>query len=455
MNSEHPKNLTKLLNLTETCERIGVTADVLLDWNDHNILKPTITQSGEIGYSHEQVEQFLRIRNLGKQSNPELILSENNTSPLFSQIKKNSTAKASSTQRINSEHEYTQNRLNKHYFSRTITFTIAGIIFSCLAGVFALSSFGFLGENNKEVAHTDAEESDFGLQKSNISKDFKQNRNASDKKDKNEVSIEIPIKSALSSLSEEDNIRRQENQATVAAATTEPNQIDSRVGDEVSRALPAVNNYASTGEINKDSIIDEDGNIKGETDKLAINVAGVGSLGRIARESQTNDMPKQLILLAITVLGGLFLIRNQVGVVFAGKRNIRADDLNDIQNGSKNNKILELDQKMDGTVVIYFQGKEYRVSRPELYSESDHLIQRLMELTRPSLKEIDYQSLNDEKVELTTPLSKLVTRLGFVGIKRDLFFPRTSKERVFFRRFITEADLVEMDLNKDKISPVL
>ena len=74
-----------------------------------------------------------------------------------------------------------------------------------------------------------------------------------------------------------------------------------------------------------------------------------------------------------------------------------------------------------------------------------------MEMTKPDVKEIDYVALNDEKIELTTPLSRLVTRLGFVGVKRDLFFPRTSKDRVFFRKYVTSQDLEDMDLTTDQI----
>jgi hypothetical protein len=123
--------------------------------------------------------------------------------------------------------------------------------------------------------------------------------------------------------------------------------------------------------------------------------------------------------------------------------------------GSGYERMLEVDQKMDGTVVLYSQGKEYKLCKPELDSESDQFIERLMELAHPDQKEIDYDKGYDQNVRLTTPLSKLVTRLGFVGVKRNLFFPRTSKNKVLFRRYITKQDLDAMKLNISQVSKEL
>jgi hypothetical protein len=75
-----------------------------------------------------------------------------------------------------------------------------------------------------------------------------------------------------------------------------------------------------------------------------------------------------------------------------------------------------------------------------------------MGLVTPDVKEIDYDAIKDREIRLSAPLSKLVTRLGFVGIKRDLFFPRTSKNRVLFRRYLTQKDLTSMNLSIGQIS---
>jgi hypothetical protein len=104
---------------------------------------------------------------------------------------------------------------------------------------------------------------------------------------------------------------------------------------------------------------------------------------------------------------------------------------------------------MDGTVVVYFQGKEFKICKPELYSESDRFIEKLMKILTPDMKQFEYGIGGN--MEFTTPLSRLVTRLGFVGIKRELFFPRTSKDRVLFRKYVTADDLDNMGLSSDDI----
>src|SRR6185369_6091639 len=59
MNSSQPE---KLLSLKEAAEKLAVSVDVLLAWNEHNILKPTITPEGQIGYTEKQLDQFSAIR---------------------------------------------------------------------------------------------------------------------------------------------------------------------------------------------------------------------------------------------------------------------------------------------------------------------------------------------------------------------------------------------------------
>jgi hypothetical protein len=118
-------------------------------------------------------------------------------------------------------------------------------------------------------------------------------------------------------------------------------------------------------------------------------------------------------------------------------------------------KALEVEQKMDGTVIIYHNNKEFKVSKPELNSETDRFIQRILELIDDETKEIEYDILKDNKLNLNSPLSKIVTRLGFVGLKRDLFFPRTSKNKVVFRKFITKTELSTMDVDLENIESQL
>lgn len=176
-----------------------------------------------------------------------------------------------------------------------------------------------------------------------------------------------------------------------------------------------------------------------------------------------SDLRNELIFLTVSGLAVIIII--SLLMVFVFQRQLAyfikkpQEALTGIptktQGNSSTQKVLEVDQKMDGTVVVNFLGKEYKISKPELYSDSDQLIERLMELVQPDAKEVEYDSMKDDKISLATPLSRIVTRLGFVGVKRDLFFPRTSKQRVLFRRYLTQQDLVDMDVTEDKLTSAL
>ena len=157
-----------------------------------------------------------------------------------------------------------------------------------------------------------------------------------------------------------------------------------------------------------------------------------------------------LTVLSVGLFSALFVFRKNHA--FVTKKPVAADfEPNLLIKNTDDRKVIEIDQKTDGAVTMYFQGKEFKISKPELDSESDQFISRLMELVLPGVKEIDYDIQSDEKMKVSAPLSKLVTRLGFVGIKRDLFFPRTSKTKVLFRKYITEQDLVSMKLSENQI----
>ena len=73
MNPSRPSNsFEKLLSLEEAAKKLNVSVDALLKANKHNILKPTITSDGKIGYSEAQISKFLRIRNLTQINNQKI-----------------------------------------------------------------------------------------------------------------------------------------------------------------------------------------------------------------------------------------------------------------------------------------------------------------------------------------------------------------------------------------------
>ncbi|HVA96193.1 MAG TPA: MerR family transcriptional regulator, partial [Candidatus Acidoferrales bacterium] len=76
MDSARPGNPSKFLSLKEAAQKLAVSVDVLLKWNEQNILKPVITPEGEVGYTEEQINHFLEIRGSGTAKTP---LFETNT----------------------------------------------------------------------------------------------------------------------------------------------------------------------------------------------------------------------------------------------------------------------------------------------------------------------------------------------------------------------------------------
>jgi hypothetical protein len=224
------------------------------------------------------------------------------------------------------------------------------------------------------------------------------------------------------------------------------NGSDDNLGNEDLAALKdGFAAYAQTA--NKetaDPVFDNNGNIKGKTANQGALASVIGTNGMIQATTPVKPAVDPNILIALFAMGVL-----SIPIIFRKQPEILPSDS---QVGFDEQKILEVNQKTDGTVVLCFSGQEYRVSKPELDSESDQFIERLMGLVTPGTKEIDYDALKDNEISLSAPLSKLVTRLGFIGIKRDLFFPRTSKNRVLFRRYLTQKDLASMNLTIGQIS---
>ncbi|HSW88919.1 MAG TPA: MerR family transcriptional regulator, partial [Candidatus Saccharimonadales bacterium] len=54
--------IKKLITLQQAAEKLAVSVDTLLSWNEHHILKPTISSDGQIGYTEEQLDQFSKIK---------------------------------------------------------------------------------------------------------------------------------------------------------------------------------------------------------------------------------------------------------------------------------------------------------------------------------------------------------------------------------------------------------
>lgn len=485
MDSARPGNPQSFLSLQEAAQRLAVSVDVLLKWNEHNILKPTITNTGQVGYREEQINQFLTIRQLSQAASSQPMIptpspvatpapaATNPTTPPPASLWGSDVPAGGSLSSTDSP-EYinispfatasTQQSPRKRIFTRSYrSYASIGVVV-LLLGIFMVtqknvtpyseSALTAVGSEDQEAQASTLEFSE----KSTFTPAIQlHNEKASTAKylqveGDNVLHEKLATPYALygSKVTKMTTDHSRSAREQLARGATPPG------GVALSQA-EVMSVFGSSEEAA--SAIDEDGNIKGKADKLDPTTL-LGGMRMDANDSlsHVNTDPKmQLIFLTIGTLAFFSLFWKQL-IIAAPKahhhqlhtaQQVHTPVYTPLQTFSQT--MFEVAQKTDGTVVVRSQGKEYKVSKPELYSESDQFIERLLQLSEPHLKELEYDSLKEEKIRITAPLSRLVTRLGFVGTKRDLFFPRTSKDKLLFRRYVTLSDINAMDLTPEQI----
>jgi DNA-binding transcriptional MerR regulator len=407
MDLSSSNNQRKLLTLKQAAQELEVSIDDLLQWNEFNILKPTITLSGEVGYTQEQIDKFSIIN---KRKIASVSMDENKSI-------------LQSTPQVNEPEVSDLTQPNNKFFPvRLIYPLLAIVVLLIIATTQQGKQISLGGENEAKTSLT--------LQANSL--------NSSES-----ASPLVRIKAGIFSNSNENEApsasAKPMESADVKTQTSNMTNIGNISYSEIA-------NFPKNKDTTTGNLFDKKGNIKGETVNSSVLGMAIGAVGGAQNGNSLRPIADSNILLTILGLGLLyviFIVRKQLTYSAKLSANV-VMPRNFLDNIEK--KVLEVNQKTDGTVALYFQGREHKLCKPDLDSESDQFIERLMELAAPGVKEIDYDAVNDQEISFNASLSKLVTRLGFVGIKRDLFFPRTSKSRVLFRRYITEQDLLSMNL---------
>ncbi len=423
MDAARPSYSVKLLSLQETARRLGVSVETLLDWNEHDILIPTISKNGTIGYPHRQIDYFQEIQKSLQHIDLDSV-------PL--PAVKEHPAEIYTTALVTNTESFPQR--NHSPFGMYVTLCIVGV-----AGALLLSQGSQVAllfnqfTNVKPQKNTEA--SILGAQTSKL--EF----NADDKlstsvdlgndrtRDKNlqNAGKNISFTFLSQSKSNRTNTSTPQNQAPTETLAA----LEKTIGQaNTPSQIASARDFIKTSDASTLSPLGT------TSDGLRIDLGSLAGKNAIKNDTMATTV-------GVGILGIMFFVLQSQLAIF-GKRPQRSIFQSETKI-SHAQKIIEIEQKMDGSVVAVFQGKEYKISKPELYSDSDQLIERLMELTLDK-KEIEYDSFTDARLRLSTPLSRIVTRLNFVGLKRDLFFPRTSKNRVLFRRYITYQDLMTMNL---------
>jgi hypothetical protein len=480
MDSARPSSPVKLFTMNETAQQLAVSVDILLKWNELNILKPTITPLGEIGYSEEQINHFISIQKIITTDNQ--ITNSNQYSFNKNRPIEHSTDSVEMVVNNQTQNNFSQIN-NYNFYSQPPTGNNSNSKFLSYFGIFTVLSIFLISitlvlisQQNKvnsllyqkdltlrnEIKNSQNPKTNLNDEFSNkklshlnnegeiISNNKFNNLNHAFENNSSQNSYSENKTSTLGSILEKEilqNINPMDTETDVKSYSQRGNFVKSADCPTCSENL---NDTEHT-------VFDTEGNIKVSKKTTPENKTMASTLGISTNTQTTNSIQQNpssvflfgFLIIAMIAIYAVYGINRQPSLSPVNLDKTVIQPINyptqiEIQ------KELEVSQKTDGTVVFYLSGKEYKISKPELDSESDKFIQRIMELSW-NKKEIEYDCLSDEKLAYSAPLSKIVTRLGFVGIKRDLFFPRTSKTRVLFRKYLTRDDLIAMNLTPDQI----
>ena len=484
MEPARPSSPVIILSMKDAAEKLSVSIEVLLKWNELNILKPTITSTGEIGYSEEQITQFIAIQKISKPNNPE----ENqgvSTNPITTNLNQPTFVANSHTQnnysQVNNYNIYpksptpsTKNKKFLTYFGimSMISIFVISLSFIAFSQQLKINSLIYQKQLSyeKNLNNNLTSRNALAKQNTNINDDFSNNKSYGLTNEGADISKNkmTPLNKAFEKESN-NQIIHDNNQVEI---------IGQIVGKEITENIDTsliqtnVNNYAQQSNFIKSSdcpdceeknndidnkVFDAEGNIKvsknnDTQNKMLASALGVSNTTQNQNPIQQNPGTIYLfgfLLIAMIIIYSVYGTFKQPALSPSNLDILNPQPYN-LTPAVESRKVIEVFQKTDGTVVFKLQGNEYKISKPELDSESDKFIQRIMELSSNE-KEFEYDCLSDDKLAFSAPLSKIVTRLGFVGIKRDLFFPRTSKTRVYFRKYLTEDDLLSINYTPEEI----
>lgn len=456
-----------LLTLQEAAKMLGVPVEVLLQWNDNHILTPRITRTGQIGYTQEQITQFLAIRSSLQNAQQPF---QTATTPYQPQLKQQTP-----TVPVHAPIDYSaQNHRHVPEVQEAATSPRSFVLVVLSAGVLFAVVFASQQANLASLAHRSEQK----LQSSQAQ------AKQSDAQLKQAISLNKTNKLAENADSDHLHTEDQGVFAKNIFVTPTPTLSPTPV-TQTRRALASSSSAESKSVQAKhplsspiasvEAVIDDTSTLAEKTTAPCPSCDETQSpdtalkLGKapdttnllttaLGESPVTNSYPQQK--LSTVTSQAVFFVFGSLGLLLLLAERQRRRHLLHVapamvgHHEAVSEKILEINQKMDGTVVLTFKGKDYKVSKPELDSDSDRFIERLMQLMQPGMQELEYESINDV-LHLTTPLSRIVTRLGFVGVKRDLFFPRTSKHRVLFRKYITTNDLVAMNMTIAQLQKAL
>lgn len=451
----HPAEDYDFLTLKETSQILSVSIETLIEWNENNILKPTITQEGTVVYKKEQINRFIEAQKTLKDATALRYKTSDEQNLAQTPL----PASFHNSDKLISPNMYETKKTGRLIPGRSYAFAALASFAFTLFAFAVISSVGQKNPAQSLLGNTplspEAEKNISVLNPQSEEIDLTNSNNKSiglsveGRKTKEEDPAVI--------LNAEENLPAlhgvfQNEAATHAGHTDDREMTPPAEESDIYEVRPRTPEYNAQGSLaSKPNTSGTNSN----TDLLAISLDTNDPI-RGNEPAGSKTLPTILIFLfSVGAVSVIFMFRKQLLFSYSSNSTLKTDVADtvpfDLINNEPVEKIIGVDQKMDGTVILNFQEKEYKISKPELGSESDQLIERLLEYAPNEVQEISYSIIEDKKISLNAPLSKIVTRLGFVGLKRELFFPRTSKNSVLFRRYLTRSDLDSMNISTDQI----
>lgn len=452
----------KFIPLKKAAQIIGVSIETLLKWNDLNILKPTITQSGEIGYLDQQITSFLALQGSIQNStsirtNSAQVKSEYlNTNPTpLSQNNQLAKADRKTVEKINNSTARDKSKISS---AKLISISLVSFLVVVSITLFKPfvpndgSEHNYYFQKDNTLSNTITKTSeDITITKTSVKNINPQSKTSPSFGDQleNLNNIKEVLTTNQNKKTAYANLQNSGDENSLADSNYLLQEHDGTIdiNDITVTDLP---DYTFASRPNTNSSTTNEDKLLLDNDQIDFLTTNFGSL---VRPSKSSNKIFDLTILIITFSAIFFLATYHLNSLPAYSTTVSSTNRKvqrEIIHNSLIEKVFEVHQKTDGTVIINNKHNQIKISKPELNSETDQLIQRILSCIGTN-KEIHYDIVKDEKLNLNTPLSKVVTRLGFVGLKRDLFFPRTSKNKVIFRKYLTKNDLAIMNLKEEDI----
>jgi hypothetical protein len=317
MDSARPSDSSKLLSLQDAAQKLAVDSSVLLKWNDQNILKPTITFEGKIGYTEKQLEEFQTIRQLFQQKTNLTQTTSNQTFPSPTAPLNSNQPDSTSTLPVQAPSE-TSKKPFKFPVSKLVSVSAVVV----LAILFIILEKPLASNSQNQASTTGAGQANIKTSSLNVSEPVKSNISlASENSAQENKNIDDENTSKKTTFSDVLSAAKTEKFSSQAASLTRANT--ARIAAEnatLSAKTTAINNpetnknitsYASTSNPNNETNNSQTPQSKG-SEELAYSAGSTSILSQNSYNFSNSNSNNQLILFIATIVAIPFIFQKKL-----------------------------------------------------------------------------------------------------------------------------------------------